>query len=160
MATVSDFLLKVQVAGTELIDKLKKSVDDTSKSFTTGADAATKFNEKTKLTGDGAAKAGEAIKGLSDHIMKAADGTTVFGEGAGGLIGKLGPLGVVAGSAVVAMGALFARAVNLADKLGDVSDATGISAGRLVNFKESLLLAGGNAESMEKAGVETEKLKN
>lgn len=150
MATVSDFLLRVQVAGIDLVDKLKKSVDDVSKSFTTGADAATKFNEKSKQSSEGATKASEAIKGLSESILKAADGTSTFGAGAAQLISKLGPMGIIVGGAVTALGALFTHTINLADKLGDLSDSTGISASRLMSFKDSLLIAGGNSESMEK----------
>jgi lambda family phage tail tape measure protein len=62
------------------------------------------------------------------------------------IIGKLGPLGLVAGVTGGAFVALGNKAINMADALGDISDATGIAAGSLSNLKNSLILAGGKAE--------------
>lgn len=66
-----------------------------------------------------------------------------IGSSAVGLVG--GMAGVVA--AVTALGS---RVVNTADNIQDMADATGISAGRLLNLKQSLIQAGGSAEDMEK----------
>lgn len=63
-----------------------------------------------------------------------------------GIISKLGPLGVAAGVAATAFAALGGRALNLAGELSDIAGATGIAAGTLMNFRQSVVEAGGKAE--------------
>ena len=83
------------------------------------------MNNASKATG----KFDTAIKGL---------GSSVVGM-AGGIAGI--------GAAFLAMGM---RAVNAADQIQDLSDATGISASRLLNLKQSIVEAGGRTEDFEK----------
>ena len=64
----------------------------------------------------------------------------------GGLVGKLGPVGAAVGAVGLAFAAMGLKAIKLADELSDISDATGISAGSLNNFKNSLVDAGGKAD--------------
>jgi hypothetical protein len=68
-------------------------------------------------------------------------GTQVTGltGGLGGLAGGL----AIAGTAFAALGM---KAIALADEISDISDATGVSAGALLNFKQSLIEAGGKAD--------------
>lgn len=66
------------------------------------------------------------------------------------IIGKLGPLGLVAGVAGGAFAALGMSAIRMADELSDLSDATGISAGSLMSFKDSIIAAGGKSEDFQK----------
>jgi lambda family phage tail tape measure protein len=65
-----------------------------------------------------------------------------------GIVGSVGLLttgALAAGAAFVGMGM---KALTLADDLGDISDATGVAAGALNNFRNSLVLAGGKADDM------------
>ena len=79
-------------------------------------------------------------------LNNAASSVKNLGTQVSGLTGGLGGL---AGGAV-ALGTAFAglglKAISIADELSDISDATGISAGALNNFKNSLVDAGGKAE--------------
>lgn len=63
-----------------------------------------------------------------------------------GILGKLGPVGIAAGLVGSAFAGAALKAINMADALGDISDATGVSAGALNNLKNSLILAGGKAD--------------
>ena len=87
-----------------------------------------------------------AINGATASVKNL--GTEVSGLGGrlSGLVGGLG--GVAAGVGLVggAFAALGMKAIALADEISDISDATGISAGALLNFKQSLIEAGGKAE--------------
>jgi lambda family phage tail tape measure protein len=94
-----------------------------------------------------------AVDGLKKSVTDL--GTTIggFGANAGrmtsaisGIIGGLGGMATIAGTAATAFVGLGLRAIALADDLSDISDATGISAGALNNFKNSLVDAGGKAE--------------
>lgn len=60
-----------------------------------------------------------------------------------------GMVGGVAGLATAFAG-LGMRTISAADQIQDLSDATGIGAGRLLNFKQSLIEAGGKTEDFEK----------
>ena len=96
---------------------------------------ATVENFLLKFKVDGQA----ALNGASNSIKNI--GTQVSGL-TGGLGGLAGGVAVV-GSAFAAMGM---KAIALADEISDISDATGISAGALLNFKQSLVEAGGKAD--------------
>ena len=63
-----------------------------------------------------------------------------------GIVSRFGALGIAAGVAGVAMAGLGARALQIAGDMADISGATGIAAGTLLNFKNSVIEAGGKAE--------------
>ena len=98
----------------------------------------------------------EGQKAVDDLKKSVNDlGTTISGFGANagkitsaisGIVGSMGGLVGIAGTAATAFVGLGLRAINLADDLGDISDATGIAAGSLNNLRNSLVLAGGKAE--------------
>jgi len=108
---------------------------------------ATIENFTVKVKTEGAT----AIKNLSNDVAN-------LGTQFGGLNNTLGSLtsglGVTAGAVAAvtsAFAALGLRAVNIADQFQDLSDATGISAGELMNLKQSIIAAGGDTESFAKA---------
>ena len=111
MATIEDFILKINVQGQQSVDAATKSVDNLGKS-------ASGF-------GAAGAKMSSALSGIVG--------------GMGGVVG-------IAGLAVGAFAGLAMKAIQMADALQDISDATGISAGSLNNFKNSLIDAGGKAD--------------
>lgn len=95
----------------------------------------------------------KAVDDLSKSVTNL--GTTIggFGANAGkmtaaisGIVGGLGGLVGIAGAAATAFVGLGMKAISLADDLSDISDATGISAGALNNFRNSLVDAGGKTE--------------
>jgi len=91
------------------------------------------FLLKFKVEGQAALNnASNSVKGLGSQVATLA----------GGLGGLASGVGVVGGAFV----ALGMKAITLADEISDISDATGISAGALLNFKQSLIEAGGKAE--------------
>jgi lambda family phage tail tape measure protein len=63
-----------------------------------------------------------------------------------GIVGSFGGMNRIVGASVTAFVGLGFAAIKLADDIGDISDATGVSAGALLNFKQSLIEAGGSAE--------------
>lgn len=91
-----------------------------------------------------------SIKNLSDDIAAFGSSGGAFSNSIGGIIGKLGPLGLAAATAGGAIAALGLKATQIAGEIKDIADATGISAGSLLNFKQSLLDAGGSADSFSK----------
>ena len=67
-----------------------------------------------------------------------------------GIVSSFGGMNKIVGAAVTGFIGLGIAAIKLADDIGDISDATGVSAGALLNFKQSLLEAGGSAEDFSK----------
>ena len=133
MATsITDFLIRVRVQGQQLIDKLTKSTNNAEKSVN---------------------KTANAIKNLGDTLTNAAGGGNQFTDMLSNGLGRMGPYGAALGAAAGAFALLGMKAVNAADAIQDISDATGISAGRLLNFKESILNAGGKTEDFEKVAL-------
>ena len=63
------------------------------------------------------------------------------------ITGRLGPLGAAATASAAAFVVLGLKAIDLADQIQDVADATGIGAGQLLNLKQSIVEAGGKADS-------------
>jgi lambda family phage tail tape measure protein len=63
-----------------------------------------------------------------------------------GIVSRLGPLGLAAGAASVALAALGGRALQIAGDMADISGATGIATGTLMSFKNSVIEAGGKAD--------------
>lgn len=98
----------------------------------------------------------EGQKAVDDLKKSVTDlGTTVggFGASAGkmtsaisGIVGGMGGLVGIAGAAGAAFVGLGLKAISMADDLSDASDATGIAAGALNNFRNSLVDAGGKTE--------------
>jgi lambda family phage tail tape measure protein len=88
-----------------------------------------------------------SVNALRDDIEGFAQVGGPLGGTINGIIGKLGPLGLVAGVAGGAFVALGLRAAAMADEIQDMADATGIGAGQLLNLKTSLAQAGGDASS-------------
>ena len=97
------------------------------------------------------------VNGLKKSINDLKTDMAGFGQVGGalgntltGIISRLGPLGIAAAAAATAMAALTASGYKTAEALNDISNATGISAGVLMNFKTSLVAAGAGADSFEK----------
>ena len=92
----------------------------------------------------------KAVDDLSKSVSSLGTAVGGFGGYAGkmssaisGIVGSMGGMITVAGAAATAFVGLGLKAIALADELSDVSDATGIAAGSLNNFKNSLVDAGG-----------------
>lgn len=97
------------------------------------------------------------INGLKKSINDLKTDMAGFGQVGGalgntltGIISKMGPLTLSVLGAAVAMGYIVSVGMKTADALNDISAATGISAGVLMNFKSSLVQAGGSIDSFEK----------
>jgi lambda family phage tail tape measure protein len=109
------------------------------------------FILRFKTEGDSKLKGvANTVKSLSDDVAGLGNQFGGLGNTLGGITGKLGPVGLAAGAAAGAFVALGLKATQLAGDLTDISNATGISAGSLLNFKQSLIEAGGSADSFSK----------
>jgi lambda family phage tail tape measure protein len=104
--------------------------------------ATTIDNYKVKVTVEGR----EGLKNLKDDINDLSQVGGPLGNTINGIIGKLGPMGAAAAIAGTAFVALGARALQLAGDLSDIAGATGIATGTLMNFRQSVVEAGGKAE--------------
>jgi hypothetical protein len=93
----------------------------------------------------------QGVSALKGSLKDIAAQSAQTGTALDGLIGRLGPIGAAAGAAALAFGALGMKAINLADEIQDMSDATGIGADQLLGLRNSMIEAGGNSESMGKA---------
>ena len=94
----------------------------------------------------GIKQAGDAISGLKDDVNNFAQVGGPLGNTLNGIVGKLGPVGLAAGVVGTAFVALGSKALSLAGELSDISGATGIAAGTLMNFRQSVIEAGGKME--------------
>ena len=90
------------------------------------------------------------IKNLAADLQALGNSMNPLSSVTDGLTSRLGLLGGAAFAGVAAFAALGLKAINLADQLGDLAAATGISASELSSLKASMILAGGSAEGMEK----------
>ena len=99
---------------------------------------------------DGIKQASAGLQALKSDAEQFSQVGGPLGGTINSIIGKLGPLGLVAGVAGGAFVALGMSAIRMADELADLSDATGISAGALVSFKDSVIAAGGKSEDFQK----------
>ncbi|CAB4134968.1 COG5281 Phage-related minor tail protein [uncultured Caudovirales phage] len=88
----------------------------------------------------------KGVDGLTADLQNLSSVGGPLSNTIGGIVSKLGPLALGATAAAGAFTVLGLRALALADELSDVSDATGITAGALNNFKNSLVDAGGKTE--------------
>lgn len=104
--------------------------------------ATTVDNYKIKVTVEGR----EGLKNLKKDMEDLGNYGGPFGNVINGIIGKLGPLGLAASVVGAAFVALGSKALSLAGELSDISGATGIAAGTLMNFRQSVVEAGGKAE--------------
>ena len=95
----------------------------------------------------------KAVDDLSKSVSSL--GTTIgaFGTNAGrmtsaisGIVGGLGGMATIAGTSATAFVGLGLAALKLADDIADIANATGVSAGELLNFKQSIIEAGGSAD--------------
>ena len=93
---------------------------------------------------------GNSIKNLSDDVAAFGVSGGAFANTIGAITSNLGPLGLVATAAGGAFVALGLKAAQVAGDLVDIADATGISASGLLNFKQSLIDAGGSIDSFSK----------
>jgi len=87
------------------------------------------------------------IQGLKDDVSGLTQVGGPLSNTLNGIIGRLGPMGAIAGAAGVGIAAMALQAANAADEISDLADVTGIGAGQLLNLKDSLAKAGGNAQS-------------
>lgn len=104
--------------------------------------ATTVDNYKIKINVEGS----EALNNLKQDMEGLAQIGGPLGGTINGILSKLGPLGLAAGVAATAFAALGGRALQLAGELSDIAGATGIAAGTLMNFRQSVIEAGGKAE--------------
>ena len=105
------------------------------------------FILRFKTVGEG------AIKSTSNSIQNLKADVESFGQVGGplqntlgGIVSKLGPVGIAAAAAGTAIAALGVTALKLANEVMDISGATGIAAGTINNFAASVIAAGGKAE--------------
>lgn len=88
-----------------------------------------------------------ALNAVQDQLAGIGQQAGIAGEALIAVGAKLGPVGAAAGVAAAAFAALGLRAANIADELQDLADVTGISSSALLNFKQSIIEAGGKADS-------------
>lgn len=104
--------------------------------------ATTVDNYKVKISVEGR----EGLKNLKQDLAGIGQVGGPFGNTINSIIGKLGPLGMAASVAGAAFVGLGAKALQLAGDLNDIAGATGIATGTLLNFRQSVVEAGGKAE--------------
>lgn len=104
--------------------------------------ATTVDNYKVKVTVEGK----EGLKNLKRDMEDIGMVGGPLQNTINGIIGKLGPMGLAASAAAAAFVALGSKALALAGELSDIAGATGIAAGTLMNFRQSVVEAGGKAE--------------
>lgn len=135
-SAITDFLIRVRVAGQNLVDNLTKSVQGADKELNKASNSANKFGKAVSDMGGIVKNSVSSGVGAIDDMAGAIGG---LGRAAGGI--------ALIGTAFVGLGL---KAIAAADQIQDISDATGIGAGRLLNFKQSIIEAGGKAEDFEK----------
>jgi hypothetical protein len=137
--TISDFLLRVKVSGQNAIDSLTKSTNEADKSLNKASTSASKF--------------GKAVKDLGGVVSGSMGSGISQVDGMANALGNLGKGAMGIGLVATAFVGLGMKAINAADQIQDLNDATGISAGRLLNFKQSIIEAGGRTEDFEKMSL-------
>jgi len=134
--TISDFLLRVKVVGQNAIDSLTKSANSADVGLNKASNSANKF--------------GKAVKDMGSVVAGSMGSGINQVDGMASALGNLGRAATGVTLVATAFLALGMKAISAADQIQDLSDATGISASRLLNFKQSILEAGGRAEDFEK----------
>lgn len=108
------------------------------------------FLLRFKVEGQQAVKAaGDSIKNLRADVDNFTQVGGPLQNTLNGIIGKLPPLATAALAAGAAFAALASRGIQLGDQLGDLSDATDISAGSLLSLRNSVIEAGGKIDDFE-----------
>lgn len=102
----------------------------------------------------------DQIKKVSQDVQNLRKDVEAFGEVGGplgntinGLVGRFGLLGAAVAGAAGLFVTLGLRAIDAADQLQDLSDATGISSSKLLNLKQSIVEAGGDLDSFQKVAT-------
>ena len=90
--------------------------------------------------------ASNGIKSLGKEVSSLASSGGGLQGVLSGIAGKMGPLATGGLAVAGAFAAAGLKAIDMADALADISDASGVSAGALNNLKNSLTLAGGKAD--------------
>ena len=90
---------------------------------------------------------GNALQGLKDDIKDLTANANPLGGALGNLTGRMGLMGTAALAGAGAIAVLGMKAINLADEIQDMADATGIGSDQLLSLKQSLVEAGGKADS-------------
>jgi lambda family phage tail tape measure protein len=105
------------------------------------------FILRFKTVGEGAIKSTSAsIQNLKADVESFGQVGGPLQNTLGGIVSKLGPVGIAAAAAGAAISALGGTALRLAGEVMDISGATGIAAGTVNSFAGSLIQAGGKAE--------------
>lgn len=105
------------------------------------------FILRFKTVGEGAIKSTSAsIQNLKADVESFGQVGGPLQNTLGGIVSKLGPVGLAAAAAGTAIAALGGTALRLANDVMDISGATGIAAGTVNSFAGSLIAAGGKAE--------------
>lgn len=91
-------------------------------------------------------KATKSVENLSNEVAQFGANTGPLNTALTGIFSKLGPIGLAAGAVGGAFAALGLQAVNLAASISDITGATGIAEGTLLNFRTSVIEAGGKAD--------------
>ena len=91
-------------------------------------------------------KVNQDINNLKDDIDDLGKVGGPLGNTINGIVGKFGLLGTAAVAAGGAFVALGFSAIRMATELQNISNASGVAAGQLQNFKTSVISAGGSAE--------------
>lgn len=87
------------------------------------------------------------LKNLQDGMQNLTNSASGVGGALNKVVGAMGGLSSAALAGGAAFAALGMKVVNLADELQDMADASGIGAGALLNLKQSMIEAGGKADS-------------
>lgn len=133
--SITDFIIRLKVEGQGLVDKLKDSVED--------VDSAVK---KAKTSSD---KLEGSLKGLGGTLRSNISTGNNFADSILDSVAGMGRYANAIALATTAVVALGTRAVLLADQIQDVANSTGIAAGALLNFRNSIVEAGGEANDFE-----------
>ena len=105
------------------------------------------FILRFKTIGESAIKStGASIQNLKADVESFGQVGGPLQNTLGGIVSKLGPVGLAAAAAGTAIAALGGTALRLANEVMDISGATGIAAGTVNSFAGSLIAAGGKAE--------------
>lgn len=92
----------------------------------------------------------DGVRGLSDDVIAANANLGALSGTFSRVIGGLGTVGLAVTALGVGLGAGAMAAINLADELQDLADATGLSASAILSFKQSVIASGGDADDYQK----------
>lgn len=105
------------------------------------------FILRINVQGEGKIKAvGAAMGDLKNDVSAFGQVGGPIGNTINGIVGRLGTMATAGLAAAGVFVSLGLKAVQLADQLQDISDATGVASGALSNLQASIIEAGGKAE--------------